>query len=221
MVALAPGETAQIVGPTLCLTTRRLFAWDRDAKQVIERPISQLAIVRRISPLMRRDHPIVEVVLVDGRVFSGEVQPNAALDYIAEQLLNSPQRLEMLGTTPQSTSPAQWQARIEPASPFSGCVSIGLLFLLFGWIPILGPFASGFVAGRKVDGVLGSVTAALLPALILGDVVVVGILSSGYDGEYTADSERIAGLATAAALNSILIVVSVVLGARVGRARRS
>jgi hypothetical protein len=48
-----------------------------------------------------------------------------------------------------------------------------VISLLLFWLPLLGPAIAGFVGGRKAGGVGPAVTAALLPAILLGATLFV------------------------------------------------
>lgn len=49
---------------------------------------------------------------------------------------------------------------------------VGLSLLLF-WLPVVGPFAAGFVGGRRATTVGRALAAAFVPALLVGVLVVV------------------------------------------------
>ncbi len=55
----------------------------------------------------------------------------------------------------------------------SAAIWMTVLSLLLFWLPLFGPFIAGLVGGTKAGGVGNALLAALLPALIVGALLLV------------------------------------------------
>ena len=55
-----------------------------------------------------------------------------------------------------------------------------LVSILLFWLPVAGPIIAGFIGGRKANGVMSALIAALLPSIIWG--VLLFLLGSSLSG---------------------------------------
>lgn len=71
---------------------------------------------------------------------------------------------------------------VSPArrgSALQGGLVMFVLFLLLSWVPVIGPFAAGFVGGRIVGDGSRAVGVALIPAILLG--VILGFVLAAFE----------------------------------------